>query len=70
MIGAAAGSILFLIVYAGLLALTEGRNGYSPALIFAMAAVGGFGQRQVLQYFREALANMLHIKQEPPEEAG
>jgi len=44
-IGAALGGILFLVVYAGLLALTEGAGSYNPALVYALAALAGFGQR-------------------------
>ena len=77
-IGAAIGGILVFVVNAGLLALT-GENlaqetgnsaSYNPALVYALAALAGFGQRQMIQYLREALANMLHIKKEDPEEAG
>jgi len=69
-IGAALGGILFLVVYAGLLALTDGAGSYSPALVYALAALAGFGQRQVIQYLRETLADMLRIKREAPDEAG
>ncbi|MFC1955971.1 hypothetical protein ACFLWZ_05550 [Chloroflexota bacterium] len=77
-IGAAIGGILVFVVNAGLLALT-GENlaqetsssaAYNPALVYALAAMAGFGQRQMIQYLRETLANMLHIKREDPEEAG
>ena len=70
LIGGVLGGILFLVIYAGLLALTEGEAGYRPALVYAVAALTGFGQRQVIQYFRETLADMLRIKREVPEEAG
>jgi hypothetical protein len=77
-IGAAIGGILVFVVHAGLLALTgeslaqeTGSSAtYNPALIYALAALAGFGQRQMIQYLRETLANMLHIKKEGPEEAG
>ncbi len=70
LIGAALGGILFFVVYAGLLALTEGVVSYNPALVYALAALAGFGQRQVIQYLRETLANMLHLQKEAPEEGG
>lgn len=69
-IGAVLGGILFLVVYAGLLALTEGARTYNPALVYALAALAGFGQRQVIQYLRETLADTLRIKREAPEETG
>jgi hypothetical protein len=69
-IGAVAGSILFLIIYAGLLAISDSSTNYSPALLFAVAAVGGFSQRQVIEYFRDTLVKILNIQKEPPEEAG
>lgn len=69
-IGAAIGGILFFIVYAGLLALTQEGNDYNPTLIYALAGLAGFGQRQVIQYLRQTLANILHIEKEAPEEAG
>ena len=59
-----------MVIYAGLLALTEDEASYRPALVYAVAALTGFGQRQVIQYFRETLADMLRIKREVPEEAG
>lgn len=70
LIGAVLGGILFMVIYAGLLALTEDEASYRPALVYAVAALTGFGQRQVIQYFRETLADMLRIKREVPEEAG
>ncbi len=36
LIGAALGGILFFVVYAGLLALTEGVVSYNPALVYAI----------------------------------
>ena len=68
-IGAVAGSILFLIIYAGLLAISDSET-YDPILIFAIAALGGFSQRQVIEYFRQTLVKILNIQKEPPEEAG
>lgn len=70
LIGAVLGGILFLVIYAGLLALTKDEGGYRPALVYALAALTGFGQRQVIQYFRETLADMLRIRRDVPEEAG
>ncbi len=69
-IGAALGVILFFVVYAGLLALTTDGGNYNPALIYALSALAGFSQQQVIQYLRETLADILHINKEPPEEAG
>jgi hypothetical protein len=77
-IGAAIGGILVFVINAGLLALTgenlaQGTDSsatYNPALVYALAALAGFGQRQMIQYLREILANILHIKKEDPEEAG
>lgn len=69
-IGAALGGILFFVVYAGLLALTEDGVSYNPALVYALAALAGFGQRQAIEYLRETLANMLHLQKEVPEEGG
>ena len=69
-IGAALGGILFFVVYAGLLALTEDGVSYNPALIYALAALAGFGQRQAIEYLRETLANMLHLQKEVPDEGG
>ncbi|MFQ5902875.1 MAG: hypothetical protein ACE5JO_04220 [Candidatus Binatia bacterium] len=69
-IGAALGGILFLVVSAGLLALRQDADSYSPTLVYALAALAGFGQRQVIQYLRETLADMLRIKREAPDEAG
>jgi hypothetical protein len=71
-IGAALGGILFFVIYAGLLALTQAgdNSGYNPTLVYALAALAGFGQRQVIMYFRETLADILRIKRETPDEAG
>lgn len=69
-IGAALGGILVFVVYAGLLALTGDANSHNPALIYALAALAGFAQRQVIQSLREILSDVLHIKKEGPEEAG
>lgn len=69
-IGAVAGGILFLLIYAGLLAISANSTNYTPALIFAIAAVAGFSQRQVMEYFRDTLVKILNIRTEPPEEAG
>lgn len=69
-IGAALGGILFFVVYAGLLALTEDGVSYNPALVYALAALAGFGQRQAIEYLREILAKMLHLQKEVPEEGG
>lgn len=69
-IGAVAGSILLLIIYAGLLAISDNSTNYNPVLIFAIAALGGFSQRQVIEYFRNTLVKILNIEKEPPEEAG
>ena len=70
LIGGVLGGILFQVIYAGLLALTEDEASYRPALVYAVAALTGFGQRQVCQYFRETLADILRTKREVPEEAG
>lgn len=69
-IGAALGVILFFVVYAGLLALTTDEGNYNPALIYALSALAGFSQQQVIQYLKKTLADILNIKREPPEEAG
>ena len=69
-IGSALGGILVFVVYAGLLALTGDANSHNPALIYALAALAGFSQRQVIQSLREILSDVLHIKKEGPEEAG
>lgn len=69
-IGAALGGILVFVIYAGLLTLTGDVDPRSPALIYGLAALAGFAQRQVIQSLREALADVLHIKREGPEEAG
>jgi hypothetical protein len=69
-IGAVLGGVLFLVVSAGLLALNKDAGSYNPALIYALAALAGFGQRQVIEYLRETLADMLRLKREVADEAG
>ena len=70
LIGGALGSVLFFVVRAGLLALRADSDGYSPIPVYTLAMLAAFGQRQVIQFLREKLANALRIKGEAPEEAG
>jgi len=69
-IGAVLGGILFLVVSAGLLALNRDAGSYNPALVYALAALAGFGQRQAIEYLRETLADMLRLKRDVTDEAG
>lgn len=60
--GAAIGAILFLIVHGGLLALTENAGDYNPILLYALGALGGFWQQQVIQFFRNTFENLLRVE--------
>lgn len=68
--GAGLGAILFLVVHGGLLALTEEAGSYNPTVLFAVAALAGFWQQHVIQFFRNIIENILRTGREKPEELG
>lgn len=79
LIGAGLGGILFLLIFAGLLAVgqteilppTEGTvGGFNPSLPFVLAALAGFEQKNIIQYLRDTIIKVLNISEPEPHEAG
>lgn len=78
LIGAGLGSILFLLIFAGLLAVgrteilpqTEGAGGFNPSLPFVLAALAGFEQKSVIRSLRDTIIKILNISEREPYEAG
>jgi len=77
-IGAGLGGILFLLIFAGLLAVgqtdilpqAEGAvDGFNPSLPFVLAALAGFEQKNVIWYLRDTITQILHISERDPHEA-
>lgn len=79
-IGAGLGGILFLLVFAGLLAVGQTEilpqaqgtagGGFNPSLPFVLAALAGFEQKNVIWYLRDTIGQILHISEREPHEAG
>lgn len=79
-IGAGLGGILFLLIFAGLLAVGQNEilpqatgtaeGGFNPSLPFVLAALAGFEQKNVIWYLRDTISQILHISEREPHEAG
>ena len=78
LIGAGLGGIIFLLIFAGLLAvgqteilpLAEGTGGFNPSLPFVLSALAGFEQKNIIQYLRDTIIKVLNISEREPHEAG
>jgi hypothetical protein len=67
------GAILFLLVFAGLLAVGQAEGtagGFNPSLPFVLSALAGFEQKNVIWYLPDTIAQILHISERNPHEAG
>lgn len=76
--GAGLGGIIFLLIFAGLLAVgqteilppAEGTGGFNPSLPFVLSALAGFEQKNIIQYLRDTIIKVLNISEREPHEAG
>lgn len=67
------GAIVFLLVFAGLLAVGQAEataSGFNPSSPFVLCALAGFEQKNIMWYLQDTIAQMLRISEHEPYEAG
>ncbi|MFC1958396.1 hypothetical protein ACFLV6_00515 [Chloroflexota bacterium] len=69
-IGAVVGSILYLILHAGLLAVGQDNTKFDPPLIYAIAGMAGFTQQHAVKYIQDTFAKILNTPDEGSDERG
>ena len=69
-IGGVVGSILYLILHAGMLAVGPDNTKFDPPLIYAVAAMAGFTQQHAVKYIQDTFAKILNTPDEGSDERG